>query len=136
MMISDLSGAYAASKSAMEVMAETLRLELAPLGVRVVSVVTTGVKTNSHVAYQAWKMPSDSHYLHVENEFVKRAKGDDGAPRMATTDYAKRVVDKVLDTEKIQFWCGAYAGMLKLMIAWLPVAWMVRILCLRLDDDS
>jgi 1-acylglycerone phosphate reductase len=124
--MSNLLSVYAASKSAIEVMAETLRLELAPFAIYVVSVVTTGGKTNSHVAYQAWKMSSDSHYLHVEKEFVKTAKGDDGAPRMEAMDYARRVVDKVSGRGKNQFWCGTYAGMLKSMIACLPVAWMVR----------
>jgi 1-acylglycerone phosphate reductase len=123
-------GAYAASKSAMEVIADTLRVELAPLGVRVVSVVTTGVKSQGHTGYQMWKMPSDSRYLQVQTNFVKRAKGDDGAPRMEAMEYAKRVVEKVLGSEKRKIWCGAYAGMLKWMIAWLPMVWLVRIRCL------
>jgi 1-acylglycerone phosphate reductase len=123
--MSDLLGVCAASKSAMEVMAETLRLELAPFAIYVVSVVTTGGKTSSHVANQAWKVLFDSNYLHVEKEFLKRAKGDDAAPRMEAMDYARRVVDKVIGREENQFWCGAYAGMLESTIACPPVAWMV-----------
>ena len=37
-------------------------------------------------------MPGTSHYISVEEEFAKRAKGDDGAPRMENYEFAKGVV--------------------------------------------
>jgi 1-acylglycerone phosphate reductase len=70
-------------------------------------------------------MPKDSVYAQVQDAFVKRAKGDDGAPRLEPNVYADIVVKKVLDSDTKKFWCGGYSGLLKLMVTWLPLALLV-----------
>lgn len=71
-------------------------------------------------------MPDKSYYADVESDFTKRAKGDDGAPRMETNVYADAVVSKILSgAGGSKFWYGASASVLKSALAWLPTSWLV-----------
>ncbi|KAI0397898.1 NAD(P)-binding protein [Xylariaceae sp. FL0594] len=53
-------GTYAASKIGLEVVAETLRLELKPFGVDVLEVVTGGVKSMGQTYFKDLKVPEGS----------------------------------------------------------------------------
>jgi len=110
----------------LEILGDTLRLELAPFDVKVVSVVTGPVKSNGHSGYQNWIMPETSRYKSVEEYFTKRAKGDDGFARMDSHEYAEGVVTKLLGNPGPKFWYGASTSILKFMTSWLPTWWMVR----------
>lgn len=75
---------------------ETLRQELAPFGVKVVTVVTGGVKTNNLANGANFKLPPTSPYLSIEKEIAARARGEDGIPRMEASVYADKVVGDLL----------------------------------------
>jgi len=51
---------YNANKAALHTYSDTLRVELAPLGVRVVTVVTRAVKSNITRTHRT--LPDDSYY--------------------------------------------------------------------------
>jgi 1-acylglycerone phosphate reductase len=110
----------------MEVMADTLRNELAPFHVRVVSIVTTAVKSKTQSHYPEWK-PENSYYGTIKPQFDKRARGDDGAPRMDTTQYADGVVSIILKGSKAKFFYGASAAIIRFVVGWLPPTWLVSI---------
>ncbi|PSN65483.1 putative hydroxybutyrate dehydrogenase [Corynespora cassiicola Philippines] len=118
-------GVYAASKRSVEILGDNLRLELAPFDVKVVSVVTTAVESQNHTHYQEWKMPDNSRYKSVEEHFIKRAKGDDGSPRMPNQKYAEGVVNKLLANPGPKFWYGAFASLIKFGSSWFPTSWLV-----------
>ncbi|KAK8047544.1 hypothetical protein PG996_015608 [Apiospora saccharicola] len=99
-------GTYAASKRSLELVAETLRLELAPFGVDVLEVVTGGVKTNGQTYFGDFKLPEDSLYKSQEQLIASRAQGKEGYPRMETDVYATKVVDQILERATGRFWCG------------------------------
>jgi hypothetical protein len=103
-------------------------VELAPLGVQTISVVTCAVETNIHNRYEGWEMPDGSRYAAVKSDFTKRAKGDDGAPRMPAHKYADGVVSKILAGSGPKFWYGAHAAMIRFAIAWLPISLLVGVL--------
>lgn len=67
-------GTYAASKRGLEIVAETLRLELAPFGVDVMEVVTGGVKSMGQTYFGDVKLPQGSLYKSIEDTFVSRAR--------------------------------------------------------------
>ena len=61
---------YNASKAALHAYANTLRVEMAPLGVSVITVVTGGVK--SRIARTSRVLPEDSLYAAVDEEYQGR----------------------------------------------------------------
>ncbi|KAI1451265.1 NAD(P)-binding protein [Annulohypoxylon moriforme] len=117
-------GTFAASKKSEEIMAETLRLELAPFHVKVLSVVTGALKTKGQSHFDDWKLPEGSLYTPVESTIKDRARGQEGAPRMEAADYAKRVVSEIINGRTGKFWYGASAGMVKFGTTWLPTSFM------------
>jgi 1-acylglycerone phosphate reductase len=84
---------YNASKAALHSYSQTLRLELEPYDVRVLVVVTGGVKSN--IARTERILPDNSLYLEIKGEFGGRVKySQQGA--MATEVYARGVVEEAL----------------------------------------
>ncbi|KAK6194187.1 hypothetical protein LQW54_011690 [Pestalotiopsis sp. IQ-011] len=103
-------GTYSASKKSLEIVADTLRLELAPFGVDVLEVVTGAVKTNGQTYFGDLELPPQSLYKPVEDIFVKRAQGQgDGLERMDTAEYATAVVDAIAKRTTGRFWYGINA---------------------------
>jgi len=84
---------YNASKAALHAYANTLRVEMAPLGVSVITVVTGGVK--SRIARTSRVLPEDSLYAVVEEEYQGRLTHSQmGA--MPNEEYARSVASQVL----------------------------------------
>ncbi|KAH6609153.1 nadph-dependent 1-acyldihydroxyacetone phosphate reductase protein [Trichoderma cornu-damae] len=108
------AGTYSASKRALEIVAETLRLEMAPFGVGVLEIVTGGVCSKGQTYFGDWKLPSQSLYKSIENTIASRAQGKDGLDRMDTMKYATSVVDEAIKRTTGRFWCGVHADKTKM----------------------
>lgn len=67
---------YNATKGALQAYSNTLRLELAPFGVRVILVVTGGVQ--SRIARTDRRLGEDSLYLPIHEEYLRRVKHSQG----------------------------------------------------------
>ena len=67
---------YNATKGALQAYSNTLRLELAPFGVRVILVVTGGVQ--SRIARTDRTLGEDSLYLPINAEYLRRVKHSQG----------------------------------------------------------
>ena len=85
--------AYNASKAALHAYANTLRVEMAPLGVTVITVVAGGVKSNLARTHRS--LPEGSMYKAIEEEYDRRQKysqevGTDNAV------FAENVVSQVV----------------------------------------
>lgn len=109
---------YNASKGALHSYSDTLRVELAPFGVRVVTVVTGGVKSN--IARTKREMRGDSIYLPVREEYEERLVHSQamGVPNEA---YARRVVSQVLvKRPKDRIWEGGKAWLVWFVSTFLP----------------
>ncbi|KAE8349810.1 hypothetical protein BDV28DRAFT_140433 [Aspergillus coremiiformis] len=84
---------YNASKAALHSFSDTLRVELAPFGVNVITVITGGVQ--SRIARVKYTLVSNSLYAPIEEEYNRRVThSQDGA--MPHTAYAKSVVIQIL----------------------------------------
>lgn len=70
-------------------------------------------------------MPGASRYISVEEDFVKRAKGNDGAPRIENYEFAKGVVDGLLGNPGPKIRYGAATSVIKFAVSWLPPLWLV-----------
>ena len=95
---------YNASKGALHAYTMSLRLELAPLGVHVVEVITGGVI--SYIARTKRDLPANSPYgpseLGVQDVYARR-QGHSQEVGMPTKIYAEEVVGKLVKC-KGRFW--------------------------------
>jgi 1-acylglycerone phosphate reductase len=106
-------GVYSSVKRALEVVSDTLRLELAPPGVSVIAIVTGAVQSQGQSYFTDLTLPSTSLYKELEEVFVNRAQGNDGAPRMPTATYAEAVVSEMQKGVSGKFWYGEYADVVR-----------------------
>lgn len=84
---------YNASKAALHAYSNTLRVEMEPLGVKVITIVTGGVK--SRISRVGRVLPEDSYYSELDEQYqMRQGHSQDGA--MSNEDYAKSVVSQVL----------------------------------------
>ncbi|KAL9043534.1 MAG: hypothetical protein Q9214_003285 [Letrouitia sp. 1 TL-2023] len=113
-------GIYGGSKAAVNVISDTLRLELAPFGVKVVTVITGAISTNVFKSGKDFKLPADSYYANIEDQIAARARGEDGVKRMDPTTYAEKVVTDILAGANGETWRGAYASIIRFMSSYLP----------------
>lgn len=84
---------YNATKAALHAYSNTLRVELEPLGVKVITVVTGGVK--SRIDRVSRELPESSYYSELDEEY-KRRQGHSQEGAMSNEDYARSVVRQVL----------------------------------------
>ena len=103
-MIGSMSGAivnvpqpqapYNASKAAVLSYADTLRVEMAPFGVSVITIMTGGVKSELTKKVQRF-IPSESLYSPIEEHFNRR-KTHSAEVGMSPEQYADHVVRQIL----------------------------------------
>ena len=114
------AGLYGASKAAVNIISETLRLELAPLGVSVLTAMTGFVATNffPNTTYQM--LPPDSHYKKIES-FVTDATAKVESPKPMDADlFAEQLVQDIVAGKKGILWPGPTATMSKWIGWYLP----------------
>jgi len=116
---------YCASKAALHRYTETLRLELKPFGVRVVNVVTGGVK--SQIARTFRTLKGDSIYLRVEKDFEKRLTHSQSLG-METDVYARSVVAQLIGwRKKTTIWEGSKSWLVWWLTGYMPRFFLVSL---------
>ncbi|QUC21804.1 uncharacterized protein UV8b_06045 [Ustilaginoidea virens] len=113
------SSAYNASKAALHAYGDSLRMELKPLGVDVLTVITGGVKSNI-VREESPSLPENSRYKPVEQFWRKRVtQSQEGA--MDTDKYARAVVSMIQKKNKpIWFWQGGFSSLAWFLHYFIP----------------
>ncbi|KAF2993113.1 hypothetical protein E8E14_000048 [Neopestalotiopsis sp. 37M] len=101
------SSIYNASKAAITTASETWRLELEPLGVRVVTVVAGTVATRFHGNTNEIKLAEDSYYLPVKEILDKKQRGKPGSQKMSAEEFATAVVSDILAGKSGKIWRGS-----------------------------
>ncbi|KAI4253318.1 MAG: hypothetical protein LQ352_003758 [Teloschistes flavicans] len=104
---------YNASKAALHSYSDTLRVELAPFGVSIITVATGGVKSN--IARTERVLPIDSLYTDLETSYQRRQKHSQEVG-MDTASYAKEVVAQILKGngwvwKRRMIWAGSNANL-------------------------
>lgn len=115
-----LGSIYNASKAALHQYSNTLRVELAPFDVKVVTIVTGGIKSN--IARESRKLPENSYYIPIAQEYQRRlTHSQEGA--MPNEEYAKSVVAKVLKPSPPKWvWEGNKAWLMWFVTSFFPKA--------------
>ena len=126
-------GVYSASKAALHLLSETLRMEVAPLGIKVVVVQPGAVR--SQVAYSATQsseleryQQNNSLYHSVHQHILRRAQASQDQP-MASEVFASRVWNRLSKTSPPSvIRVGKGVGVLRIL-ALLPRSIRDGILC-------
>jgi 1-acylglycerone phosphate reductase len=115
--------AYNASKAALHAYSNTLRIELAPFGVTVTTIVTGGVK--SEIARLNRTLAPESVYQPISAEYLRRTKHSQEVG-MATDVYTRSVVRQILKNKPPKLaWEGFGAKLVWFASTFLPTWVMV-----------
>lgn len=97
----------------MELMADTLRLELIPFKVKVLCIVTGATQTQGQTYFGDFKLPEGSLYKPIEETIAARAQGQDGSERLPLMEYSSQVAAQIESGATGRFWCGANSASTK-----------------------
>ena len=112
-------GIYSASKAALTLMSETLRLEMAPLGINVLTAMAGAVAgTNFHQSVPSINLPSTSPYKPIEQQIVESGQNDPKGSDQ--TAFANQLVKDILKRKSGFVWRGQMASMTKWVSKWVP----------------
>lgn len=91
-----LTGVYGSSKAAIQFLSESLRLEVEPLGIKVLTVVAGSIKTNFFTPInEAYNMPPASYYSSLKAALTEKASGKaDFKPSTMTAEAFGQAVAK------------------------------------------
>lgn len=119
-------GVYSSSKAALNNLSDTLRLELSPFCVSVVSVILGTVATPFHANEPDVMLSLTSRYSVIRDTISKWAKGLAGPKGGSVDELAASLVDDVVGKGRHgQVWKGANAGSVKFVSRWVPVSMAV-----------
>ncbi|KAL8968539.1 MAG: hypothetical protein Q9183_002419 [Haloplaca sp. 2 TL-2023] len=113
-------GLYHSSKAAVTIMSETLRLELAPLGVTVVTAMLGKIESNFHINDSWQGLPASSNYKSVDTQIARTAEGKIGPKKEKAEDFARRFVEDILRGMSGQVWRGAMAQTVRVLAYHAP----------------
>ncbi|KAM5384670.1 hypothetical protein ACJZ2D_001415 [Fusarium nematophilum] len=123
-------GTYSASKAAVSMLTQTLRLELTPFGIAVAELRTGSVCSNMNdnnyeVENPNKRLPASSPYW-VGREIIEQAqRGEEVAKSSIPAEVWAEDVVKELTRSRVppQIWKGGQAG-LSWLTTWMPLGWM------------
>ncbi|PLB43620.1 oxidoreductase [Aspergillus steynii IBT 23096] len=126
------AGIYNSSKSALATLSATLRLELAPLGVAVDTLMVGVVLTSFHGNEPEFNLPVSSRYSAIKDIIARRAAGMTGPKGCSIGTFAESIVDDVLGIEHskgVVLWRGPGCLVVRFASAFVP-RWMSdRLVC-------
>ena len=125
-MLPTVLGLYHSSKAAVTIMSETLRLELAPLGVTVITAMLGNIESNFRINDSWQGLPATSNYKSVHTQIAKTAEGKIGPKKEKAEDFARRFVEDILNGISGQVWRGAMAQTVRVLAYHAPARVLVR----------
>ncbi|EXJ96424.1 hypothetical protein A1O1_01550 [Capronia coronata CBS 617.96] len=115
---------YNSSKAAAILGSETWRLELAPLGVRTLTLVTAAVKSNVWVNMAPPTIPENSYYHPLQGYITDLSDGRLQKDGITAKEYGDKVVREVEKGTTGKLWVGGGAAAARIA-AWLLPDWMM-----------
>ncbi|GAB1205256.1 hypothetical protein APSETT445_003929 [Aspergillus pseudonomiae] len=119
---------YSASKAAVDAYTHTIRQEMAPLGVRVVTVAAGTVETHIFRPVEESPLPPDSRYKAASEEIVQMANGKMVNGSMAPAEFARKVADDVLGGATGTIFRGKMSTVARILYTVLPTWLMDRLM--------
>ena len=132
------AGAYCASKAAINALSDALRMELAPLGIRVVTVQPGGIASQfgQTAAKSAVTLPPDSRYKPLQAQIQGRANvSQENA--MPAEVFARELVARLDSSDPPPvIRLGPKSTLMPALKRWLPTRMLDRILSRRFGLDA
>ncbi|KAH2428494.1 hypothetical protein KXW35_002119 [Aspergillus fumigatus] len=126
--VDNRAGVYSSSKAAVMQISETLRLELAPLGVGVVCLMVGTVSTSFHENEPRVVLPAGSRYAAIRDVIAQWATGQSGPKGCSVEEFAESIVDDVLGASGSGsgglVWKGPNSAAVRILSRWCPV-WLL-----------
>jgi hypothetical protein len=108
-------------------LSDTLRLELSPFKVSVVTIMVGTIASHFHANEPDVVLPPSSRYAAIRDTINRWAKGEAGPKGGAVQDLAESlVVDVVGKPGGFWVWKGPNSGMVKFLTKWMPASTLVR----------
>jgi len=118
---------YNASKAAVHQYGDTLRLELKPFGVQVITIVTGGVKSN--IATHNKDIAPESLYSLMRDEYEAKRKGMSQKGATPTDEFAQYVVRRTLKPRpRPWIWGGGSSFLIWFLTSLVPNGWLDGVL--------
>lgn len=123
---------YASTKGSLHSWNDAIRVELAPLGIKVINLCTGGVKTNIASQAPPRVLPEDSFYKSIEQQILKIRRETVESDAMPAADYAKQVVAAVTRKQPpLWLWAGTSSWKIWFITTFMPrwfmdVTWTKR----------
>lgn len=132
------AGAYCSSKSALHALSDALRMELAPFGIRVITVQPGGIESDfgKHASSGLDWLSADSRYAPIRAGIEARANASQEKPTPAS-DFAEQMVAAVMaenPASLIRIGHGSF--MLPFLKRWIPERLLDRVLSKRFRLDQ
>lgn len=112
--------AYTSSKAALNLIAETLRLELSPFGVSVISVMAGIVDSQFHANDGEFALPADSRYAPIKEIMAGWASGASKPRGCSADEFADAVVGDIVGSRDGLLFRGPNAGSVDIVSRWAP----------------
>ncbi|KAJ8125918.1 hypothetical protein O1611_g7721 [Lasiodiplodia mahajangana] len=104
-------GSYLSSKAALKSLSDVLRLELAPFGVTVVTIMAGVVSTSSYDDKHASAVPNNSRYSNIKENISVWATEETRPKGDSPEEFAELVMDDIIgDVEEAVVWRGSHAN--------------------------
>ncbi|PSR81484.1 hypothetical protein BD289DRAFT_413058 [Coniella lustricola] len=113
-------GVYNSSKASLTFLSETLRIEMKPFGVRVVTAMVGEVATEfyAHTQTSSFSLPKESLYQEIRDIIGKQSRGELQVDNETAESTAYKIVEDVVAGKTGQIWHGGVAGTAK-YASWL-----------------
>lgn len=119
-------GVYAGSKSAIAIISKTLRLEMEPFGVKVVTCIIGAIKTNIFENGPKHKLSSNSIYSPAQKQIAERARGEDVKSHSTASEFTTDLVGDTLKGASGLIYRGKMSTMVRWMSAYRLTSLLVR----------
>ncbi|AEO64373.1 uncharacterized protein THITE_2041110 [Thermothielavioides terrestris NRRL 8126] len=120
------AGTYASSKAALTTLSETMRVELEPFGVRVLTVMLGGCATNAHAGMPDLVLPPGSRYQKIWETIDRQKKGLIYKNKQDPKVTARNLVSDITGGRSSYVWRGAAATLCWFSTTFMPNSMFVK----------
>ncbi|KAL1861648.1 hypothetical protein Daus18300_008764 [Diaporthe australafricana] len=123
-------GIYNSSKAAVTMISESLRIELEPLGIRVMTIMLGQVSTQMYANTPPFHLLEGSPYEKIAGTITRSSKGDLNLNNEPADVVARNLVRDAISGRRGQIWRGGLAGTVYLTLWLLPTRlfeWIVHL---------
>lgn len=122
-----MSGIYTTAKAAVKQVSETMRVEMEPLGVRVVTAIIGTVETNffNNGLKEPFHLPANSYYTPIRKRLEDQRGGANVPSRQNVNVTARNIINDVVGGAKGCIWRGGRSTEAR-WLTWLLPTWALE----------